>query len=148
MTEISLGSYRLLVDVEGTRAYYQAHPLPWVTCTCAGCRNFLQAVRTASPEVTAFLRRLGLEAEKAAEVCVDWGDAQGCLYGVWYHLQGQVLSGGPKMGHRGGEWLPIAEGASFSPECYLLPQDFPRPAIQLDLEWRLPWLLPEENPYQ
>ena len=45
MQEIALGGYRLAVDVEGTKEYYAAHPLPWVTCTCGGCRNFVQAVK-------------------------------------------------------------------------------------------------------
>ena len=30
MTEFTLGGYRLLVDVEATRTYYAAHPLPWM----------------------------------------------------------------------------------------------------------------------
>lgn len=37
MTELTFGAYRLLVDVEATRAYYAAHNEPWITCDCAGC---------------------------------------------------------------------------------------------------------------
>ena len=44
MTEFVFGPYRLEVDVEATRAYYAAHNEPWIICTCAGCRNFAQAV--------------------------------------------------------------------------------------------------------
>lgn len=36
---------------------------------------------------------------------------------------------------------------AFGPECHLLPEDFLRPCVQLNLEWRLPWLLHEKNPY-
>ena len=49
MTEFVFGPYRLEVDVEATRAYYAAHNEPWVTCTCAGCRNFVRAVKTPAP---------------------------------------------------------------------------------------------------
>ena len=34
MTEFVFGAYRIRVDVEATRAYYAAHPLPWITCDC------------------------------------------------------------------------------------------------------------------
>ena len=44
MTEFIFGGYRLQVDVEATRAYYAGHPLSWITCECAGCRNFQTAV--------------------------------------------------------------------------------------------------------
>lgn len=37
--------------------------------------------------------------------------------------------------------------AAFGPECHCLPEGFPRPSFRLNLEWRLPWLLSEENPY-
>lgn len=30
MAELTFGNYRLSVDVEKTRAYYAAHPLPWL----------------------------------------------------------------------------------------------------------------------
>ena len=69
LQKIVLGGYRLAVDVEKTRAYYAAHPLPWVTCTCGGCRNFVQAVNLLPEEVKAFFDRLGVDPEKPAETC-------------------------------------------------------------------------------
>lgn len=149
MTEFAYGPCRLMADVEATRAWYEAHPLPWVTCDCAGCRNFIRAVKTLSPAVTDFFAALGLDPEKPAEVCVDQGDRESCLYGSWYHLAGKLTAGGPPPGCLHGEWLALAEGveAAFGPECHLLPEDFPRPCVQLNLEWRLPWLLEEKNPY-
>lgn len=134
MKEFQLGSYRLSVDVEATRDFYAARPLPWITCGCAGCRNFVRAVKTLPPP---------------AEVCVDRGYGVDCLYGSWYHISGELLEGGPSPGRLYGEWLTLAEGveAAFSPECHLPPEEFPRPCFQLNLEWRLPWLLEEENPY-
>lgn len=147
MKEFHFRNYRLWVDVEATRAFYAAHPLPWVTCGCAGCRNFVRAVKTLPAAVTDFFAALGLDPEKPAEVCADHADREGCLYGSWYHFKGKLLEGGPLPGRLCEEWLTLAEGveAAFGPECHLLPEDFPRPGLQLNLEWRLPWLL-EENP--
>lgn len=149
MREFTFGPYRLMADIEATRAWYEAHPLPWVTCDCAGCRNFIQAVKALPPAVTDFFTALGLDPEKPAEVCVDRGDRESCLYGGWYHLAGELTAGGPPPGRLCGAWLAPAEGVeiAFGPECHLLPEDFPRPCVQLNLEWRLPWLLEEKNPY-
>ncbi len=149
MREFTFGPYRLMADIEATRAWYEAHPLPRVTCDCAGCRNFVQAVKALPPAVTDFFTALGLDPEKPAEVCVDRGDRESCLYGGWYHLAGELTAGGPPPGRLCGAWLAPAEGVeiAFGPECHLLPEDFPRPCVQLNLEWRLPWLLEEKNPY-
>lgn len=49
MREFTFGPYRLMADIEATRAWYEAHPLPRVTCDCAGCRNFVQAVKALPP---------------------------------------------------------------------------------------------------
>ena len=68
MTEFTFGPYRLMADVEATRGWYGAHPLPRVTCGCAGCRNFVRAVKTLPPAVTDFFAALGLDPEQPAEV--------------------------------------------------------------------------------
>ena len=150
MKEFHIGSYRLSVDAEAARAYYAAHPLPWVACDCAGCRNFIQAVKTLPPAVTDFFAALGLDPEKPAEVyAIDQEESAAlCPYGAFYHLTGEIWAGLPTSGCCG-EWLTLAEGveAAFRPDCALLPEDFPRPCMQMEMECRLPWLLEEENPY-
>ena len=149
MTEFTFGPYRLMADVEATRGWYGAHLLPRVTCGCAGCRDFVRAVKTLPPAVTDFFAALGLDPEQPAEICVDQGNRESCLYGSWYHLTGALTAGGPPSGQLCGAWLTLAEGVeiAFSPECHLLPEDFPRPCVQLNLEWRLPWLSENKNPY-
>ncbi len=59
MTEFVFGPYRLEVDVEATRAYYAAHNEPWIICTCAGCRNFAQAVKLLPQAGERLLRPAG-----------------------------------------------------------------------------------------
>lgn len=152
MTEFVFGPYRLLVDVETTRAYYSAHPLPWVTCGCAGCRNFAQAVKLLPAEAKGFFAALGLDPEKPGEVThlEEAGDAAAHHADCWYHLCGSIRAGGPwKVGLPPEAWVDIGKGFSvaFSRKCALLPEDFPRPCFQMDIDCRLPWLLGEPNPY-
>lgn len=147
--EITLGGYRLAVDVERTRAYYAAHPLPWVTCTCGGCRNFVAAVKLLPEEVRAFFARLGVDPEKPAETSWYPGTREEASGDAWYHLCGEILERVmPEENQLFGEVIRISEkfDAMFGPECYLLPEDFPRPCFQMDVSFLLPWVLEEENP--
>ena len=151
MAEFVFGTYRLLVDVEKTRAYYAAHPLPWIGCDCAGCRNFKQAVRYVPEAAREFLSALGLEPEKPGEICFYQGTETTLSGGGWYHICGEILEGAmPEDSHQVfGQWLELGEGfsAAFKSKCDLLPEDFPRPAFQMELNHQLPWLLEEANPY-
>ena len=149
MQKIVLGNYLLAVDVEKTRAYYAAHPLPWVTCTCGGCRNFVQAVKLLPEEVGAFFARLGVDMEKPAETSWFPGTRTEANGDAWYHLCGRILERvDPGENGRSAAWLDVTEkfSASFEPECWLLPEDFPRPCFQMDVIFQLPWVLEEENP--
>ena len=152
MRELLLGSYRLLVDVEATRAYYADRPLPWLNCGCAGCRNFEKAVKLLSPEVKAFFSRLGLDPEKPAEVCWYQGTPATLSGDGWYHLCGRILAGAQPEGAYEvfGEWLPVTEtfSAAFKTACDLLPENFPKPCFQMETQYLLPWVLEEPNPYE
>ena len=152
MAEITFGAYRLLVDVETTRAYYDAHPLPWITCDCAGCRNFAQAVKNLSRPVREFFDTLGIDPEKPGELDYYQGTAEMLSGGGWYHLAGTILEGAAGPGEREmfpAGWYEVDESFSvaFRTECFLLPEDFPRPCFQMEINHRLPWLLKEKNPY-
>ncbi len=152
MTEFVFGTYRLSVDVEATRAYYEAHPLPWITCECDGCRNFVRAVQDLPPAVRDFFGALGLDPEKPGEVMFYQGTARTLSGGGWYHLAGEVLEGASRPGDSEAfpaGWIEIAEGfsAAFQTACDLLPDDFPRPCFQMEFEHVLPWVLEDPNPY-
>lgn len=148
MEEFSFGGYQLSVDVERTRDYYAAHPLPWVTCTCAGCRNFVEAVKLLPPKVKKFFTDLGVDPEKPAETSWNFYTRDAANGDAWYHICGTILERvDPPENQRFGEWLGISEkfDAAFGPECDLLPEDFPQPCFQMDVLFHLPWVL-EENP--
>lgn len=149
---LSLGNYRLQVDVETTRAYYAAHSGPWVTCTCAGCRNFVRAVKSLPQPVKDFFVRLGLDPEKVNELCYYNGTRSTVIGDGWYHLAGTVLEGSSRPGDHvlfPAGWYDLAEGFSvgFQNHCDLLPEDFPRPCFQMHFNYTLPWVLEEPNPY-
>lgn len=147
MTEFVFGPYRLLVDVERTQAYYSAHPLPWVTCGCAGCRNFVQAVKLLPPEAKGFFDALGLDPGKPGELCYYQGTERDLAGDGWYHLAGTVLEGGFEA--YPAEWYSLAEGFSvgFKTACDLLPEDFPKPCFQMEFSYIIPWVMREPNPY-
>lgn len=145
--ETALGGYRLMVDVERTRAYYAAQP-PY-DCPCAGCRNFVRAVKLLPGEVKALFDALGLDPAKPEEVCSYPGTREEAHGGAWYHICGTILEGGtPPEGRRFSEWVPVAERfeAAFTDDHSLPAEDFPRPVFQMDTDFWLPWVLEEENP--
>lgn len=152
MTEFVLGGYRLLVDVEATRAYYASHDESWITCECDGCRNFAQAIPSMPQEVMAFFDALGLDLEKPGELMYYEGTPSTLSGGGWYHLVGCILAGDTPPGAHEifpAGWYNLTEGFSvaFKSQCDLLPDDFPAPAIQMEFNHCLPWLLKEPNPY-
>ena len=152
MTELTFGAYRLLVDVEATRSYYAAHDEPWITCDCAGCRNFAQAVKDLPRAIRDFFDTLGLEPEKVQELCYYNGSEQTISGDCWYHLVGTVVQGSSKPGDYQVfpvGWVDITKAFSvgFKNECELLPEDFPHPCCQMQLNFTLPWGLEEPNPY-
>ena len=152
MAEFVFGPYRLEVDVEATRAWYAAHNEPWVTCACAGCRNFAQAVKSLPQPVKDFFARLGLDPEKVNELCYYSGTRSTIIGDCWYHLVGNVLEGSSRPGDYvlfPAGWYGLAEGfsAGFQNHCDLLPTDFPKPCFQMHFNYTLPWVLKEKNPY-
>lgn len=151
MTEFTFGNYHLSVDVEKTRAYYVAHPLPWITCDCAGCRNFARAVKELPQLVRDFFENLGLDLEKPGEICLYNGTPEAVTGGGWYHLVGTVLEGSSKPGDYEvfpAGWYELDGNFSvgFKAACDLLPEDFPQPCFQMEVNYCLPWLLEEKNP--
>lgn len=152
MTEFVFGPYRLSADVEATRSYYAAHHESWITCECAGCRNFVKAVKGLPKEVRTFFDVLGLDPEKAGELCYYNGTENTIIGDCWYHLVGAVLEGSSEPGdHQAfpAGWHELAEGFSvgFKTACDLLPDDFPHPCFQMEFHYCLPWVLEEPNPY-
>ncbi len=160
----TFGNNKLDIDVQKTREYYAQTNYDGEGCTCDGCRNFAKAIEIFPKAVHDFFEELGLDIRKEAEIMVYCSENEGksLLYGGFYHLCGELLSDNDM-------WIPlegnteiskgyamneedmyvIADGyrVGFSKKCALLSKDFPRPVVQMEIEFLVPWVLETENTY-
>ena len=150
------GQYKIDVDVEKTKMFYAAAPVVSAGCTCNNCKNYEQAVADLPQVVKSFFTELGVDMKKVCEVYVNWKNPDGTLhYGGFYHVCGVRLQGKSA-------WVAVDEytsrwdegGAfaiidtfhvSFREKCDLLEDEFPIPALQIDMFANIPWVLPEAN---
>jgi len=106
--------------------------------------------------VFKFFEELGLDLLKPSEVYEN-GDHDGKLhYGGFYHIVGSYLSGEDV-------WQPVAKNLArqnsvkmfnvadgfdigFTHKVALVPEGFPRPVLQMEVRFSLPWVLDE--PYE
>ena len=155
--KIRFSEFLLDVDVERTRAFYERDDVKTSSesCPCYGCQNFDKAILQAPEGVIGFLRSLGIDPRKPAEVFDVMGEpeADGTIwYNGWYHICG-TISESPaecidhdyykKYNHSPDpsfrfEVLPIA-GRD------LVHKEFPTPVIQLEINTHLPYLLNERS---
>ena len=148
--------YVVDIDVDKTKGFYCKAPLVSDGCSCAGCRNYEKAIDHLSLEVVSFFDQFGIEMKKVCEVYVNCANVDNSiLYGGFYHLCGKIISGesawiptSPNTKHLDeDEMFSIAKDfkVSFQEECALLADDFPTPAIQLEVLGNIPWVLEERN---
>ena len=145
---IFLADCVLDVDVERTRAFYDRPDVltAGAQCSCENCRNFDGAILKASASVLDFLRSFGIDPQKPVEVYNVTGkrELEGTVwYNGWYHVCGTVVS---RSEAKGQKYCPdpnfpfsVFPGA----ETELLHRKFPRPALQLEIDTHLPFVLPE-----
>ncbi len=149
----TFGIYTLDVDVEKTRAFY-AGQHRFRGCGCGHCRNFEALGQRFPEDVAAFLRTLGIDPEKPAEVIsLAPKDNAQMLYMVYYHLCGTILHGIESAEQDmstgtvdiGFAHHKITEttGAYFKEKIYAAEKGLPSPAFQLEVDMVLPWVLDE-----
>ena len=146
------------VDVDRTREFYgrEGH----FVCTCQNCRNYDKAILTAPATVLDFLESIGIDPRKPAEVYGVKGELEedGTLwYNGWYHICGTIVEC-PKticktVGNH--DFYSYETNAEYAPDADypfsvlpeknldLVSKDFPTPVLQLEIDARLPWVLPE-----
>jgi hypothetical protein len=140
---IQVGSNTLDCDVAATFAAFQGYTPHW--CDCNGCRNFRVAQDAIFTEpVLEFFSQFGIDPAKPAEIYAlgPPPDEDSLLtYGGWFHFVGEAIS------------VDDVIDCSNSLEVYfsrrpaLVPQSFSgQPLVQLEFEWKVPWLLPEPWP--
>ena len=135
MMEVNIRGWRLEVDEEATRRWYQQAE-NW-GCDCGHCRNFLALGREAiDEEFWPLFDQLGILPEKASYICqIDQEDGDH-LYQAQYPLAGRILEQGQEQ-----DDLRI-----LTPEEREEPdgaEGFPEPRLELELWAWLPWVLEE-----
>ena len=141
----TFSKFILDVDVENTKRYYHTAPLISVNCSCNGCRNYEKAIDFLPQEVISFFSQFGIDMKKAVpEIYPIYApDENTVCYGGWYHICGKILKG---------KHTEIAVSDNFSVTfdaqcdllCGLLDNNFPLPALQLDIDATIPWVLTEK----
>ena len=142
----SFGHYTVDIDAQKNKSFYDNKIVG--TCSCAGCRNFEKAVDHFPSDILNFFESLGVDIKKAAECAASHTEENGkVFYGGFCHLNGTILKG--DASERTIQMVRILDDLeiSFQNTCYLLEKDFPSPVIQLEFCLWVPWVLPEENPY-
>ena len=151
------------VDVERTREFY-ARDDRW-QCSCQDCRNYDKAILTAPATVLDFLGSMGIDPRKPTEVFNTTGmiEEDGTIpYNGWLHVCGTLAEGPDTVIERvtedGVRGLSYRWDLAYRPdpaypfellptrEIDLIPENFPAPVLQMEINTRLPWVLPE--PYQ
>lgn len=150
------------IDADRTRAFYDRPDVPTMSeqCGCVHCRNFDRAIRKAPEAVLSFLRSLGIDPRKPAEVFSVTGaaEADGTVwYNGWYHVCGRVVEGCETVRETvtpdGTRHIVYLWDEAYAPhpdfpfavlpveEADLLHKKFPAPAMELEIDTRLPWVL-------
>lgn len=151
--------FTLDIDVEKTRTYYNTADFVSESCSCSGCRNYEQAVDLLPEKIISFFSQFGIEMKKIREVYVNRTNADDTVfYGGFYHVCGKIIKGKSAwvaVGKNTKHWKDKMAYAvtddfkvSFGNDCSLLDENFPLPAIQVDISADMPWVLDEQNDYE
>ena len=149
------GVYLIDHDPERTRGFYaQASD---TSCDCQGCRNFRAAADRMPGALRALLEQFGIDPKKPAEMSVLYAPDQDMLsYNGFYHFCGALKEGlepfiqtGPKSFQLDQRYLlNLGEDSIwFRADCALVDEKFPRPVVQAEVTFCLPWVLEEEHDY-
>ena len=152
-----IGICEMDVDIDRTSRFYQEHG--GIACDCDGCRNYARAVSQLPDAVQDFLRQFGIDPAKPAEISAVYAPSHDSVfYDGFYHISGTILTGADP-------WIQIDEKqfaldqqyliklddentVFFTGDVHLLEKNFPTPAFQIEIQFTLPWVLPEPNSYQ
>lgn len=165
---IKQAGYTIDVDVEKTREYYSSKECV-NDCDCTGCQNYRRYTEVCDDKIRTWFQQLGIDDLKYITEIMPYNTENDgrVFYGGFYHVCGEILKDShgeentleeEKLEKSNGiqkhsSWLPgiiLAEDyfeVFFSESCLLLSPDFPRPAIQIEISARIPWLIEAVNDY-
>ena len=115
-------------------------------CSCQRCHNYSLLASAFSGDLLAFFQQFSMDPAKEAEVCVYCQDSKGLqFYGRFYHLVGRMHEQPTSL-----SFSPVTEQfwVSFTERADLVPKDFPRPTLQMEIQAALQWVLPQPSSYE
>jgi len=147
-TTVSIEGYVLEVDVEKTSESNQRIFPTNTQCSCDGCQNYARAIVSAEPFLLEIMDSFGIDMKRASEIMEFGLHESNYRYIGFYHIVGKIIE------HKN-ESLDLAQNdkirisdscsVSFTTDCALVPDDFPIPYFQMDVDLVLPRVL--EYPY-
>jgi hypothetical protein len=152
MTQKQIAGWLIELDKKATELAYAERPLG-MSCSCHICRNYSAAISSFPSEVDAFFNELGIDIAKPSEIYECNFENNQILYGGFFHIVGSYLSGDDM-------WQPVAENDTaqktielfkitdgfhigFTQGTALVPDNFPRPVLQMEIRFTAPWILDE-----
>ena len=90
---IDFGNFRLDVDVDSTKAFYDMHGKTVLEdCGCINCQNYYEAISKVSDKVKNFFSSLGIDPQKSPEA--TWWDTSEdgiAYYSIIFHVVGTII---------------------------------------------------------
>lgn len=136
MKKINQGPWLLNVDIERTRQFYEQFYLITDSCACDSCIHYVEQCATFSEDTKAFFSMLAIDPSKEGEVFVIMENEDGTeTYSAFYHIVGEIVDGPSSEA----DWVVHKDFTfHFTTKLDLVPEDFPTPIIQVQLEMNLP----------
>lgn len=144
-----LGQWEISYDKKATSEFYADYHRMIDACGCAYCKNYVKAVPELPRGLLDILHEFGIDPMKEAEVyqCMENEDGTH-LYGGFYHLVGEIITGNDcwvevgKETKSDGGFISFGDySVGFTADVALVPDSFPRPVIQMEFEVNIPWKL-------
>jgi len=155
MIQKQIAGWLIEIDKDSTKAVYLERPL-YIGCKCNICRNFSAAIPDIPDAVRLFFSEMGIDPAKPSEIYENGFKNGHVQYGGFYHIVGNYISGDDiwqpvadeHEQQKETECFKIADGfeIGFTRQLALIPKDFPRPVLQMEIHFSLPWVLDE--PYE
>lgn len=145
MKRVKLADWTLDVDVDKT-LHFNQNKLE--VCGCLYCKNFAAVIGQKHLLLRETLLEIGIDARTPNHVSYFEREEDRQYWALGnYHISGAMVHG---------EWSTMADWKDsnttvvdgmkigLSKEMELLPRNFPKPVIQVNFEWLMPWVLDED----
>lgn len=146
---IKVGRYVVDIDVNQTKSFYEKYHVITEDCSCSYCTNYEMACETFSPALKNLFHLLGIDPRKEGEISEYRVNEDGThLYGALYHIVGEIIEDAQLCSPISSEnevslTYPEEIEMQFSEILDLVPEGFPQPTVQFEIQLNVPWLVSE-----